>query len=187
MAAALRFRDLAADDLVVGADPRSGRGYLTSVFNDEWMARFGFLRSEGPTVADVLAARERDSRPNLVYVQPADSLRDAVLLMHKHSVSQLPVAKGEMPLANAEVFGWIDELRIMEAAFGDTGVLDRSVEDVMSARLPTLGIGEPIERAALLLDSANAVLVLDGGRPSTVLARADLLSFLSAKSLLDRG
>ncbi len=49
----------------------------------------------------------------------------------------------------------------------------------MSQRLPTIGIGQPVEMAVSLLDLAPALLVLDGGRPRTVLARADLLSFLS--------
>ena len=49
----------------------------------------------------------------------------------------------------------------------------------MSPRLPTIGIGEPVEMAVHLLDLAPAILVLDGGRPRTVLARADVLSFLS--------
>ncbi|NNF53691.1 MAG: cystathionine beta-synthase [Acidimicrobiales bacterium] len=184
VAAALKVAsELTADHMVVVLTPDSGRGYLTSIFNDEWMARFGFLASEGPTVADVVATREKGARPSLVYVQPDDTLRDAVKLMHKHSVSQLPVAQGEMPLANAEVFGSIDELRIMDAAFSATDILDHSVSEVMSDRLPTLGIGEPVERAVGVLDSINAALVLDGGRPSTVLSRADLLTFLSSKSL----
>ena len=183
VAAALQVaEELTADDLVVVLTPDSGRGYLSSVFNDEWMIRFGFLRvtgqASGHLVADVLESRQSD-RPRLVYVQPEDTVRDAVLLMHKHSVSQLPVAQGEMPLANAEVFGAIDELRIMEAAFGDATVLDRSVNEVMSARMPTVGIGQSVEVAVEMLDSAAALLVLDGGRPCTVLARADLLSFLS--------
>jgi cystathionine beta-synthase len=92
------------------------------------------------------------------------------------------VAKGAMPLAAAEVMGSIDELRIMELAFGDHSVLDRSVEDVMSPRMPTIGIGQTVEMAVQLLDLAPALLVLDGGRPRTVVARADLLSFLSTDS-----
>jgi cystathionine beta-synthase len=175
--------ELGPDDLVVVLTPDSGRGYLSTVFNDEWMGRFGFLQSEGPSVGDVVAARDAEHRPSLVYVQPDDVVRDAILLMHKHSVSQLPVAQGEMPLANAEVFGSIDELRTMEAAFGDAGVLDRPVAEVMKPRMPTIGIGESVERAVLLLDAVNALLVLDGGRPCTVLSRADLISFLSIDPL----
>ncbi|MEL7210035.1 MAG: cystathionine beta-synthase, partial [Actinomycetota bacterium] len=170
--------ELGPDDLVVVLIPDSGRGYLSRVFNDEWMAGFGFLRAEGPVVADVLAAKE-DDVPPLLYVQPADQVRGVVDLMHEHDVSQLPVAKGEMPLAAAEVMGSIDELRIMESAFGDPAVLDGSVADVMSPRMPTIGIGQPVELAVRLLDLAPALLVLDGGRPRTVVARADLLAFLS--------
>ncbi len=177
-AALVQAQELSADDLVVVLLPDSGRGYLSRVFNDHWMAGFGFLESGGPTVADVLAAKD-DDVPGLVYLQPTDSVRDAVKLMHEHDVSQLPVAKGEMPLAAAEVMGSIDELRIMELAFGDQSVLDRSVEDVMSPKMPTIGAGQTVEMAVELLDQAPALLVLDGGRPRSVVARADLLSFFS--------
>ncbi|MEM7326306.1 MAG: cystathionine beta-synthase [Actinomycetota bacterium] len=184
VAASLQLAEgLGPDDLVVVLLPDSGRGYLSRVFNDEWMAGFGFLRSNGPVVADVLGAKDGDV-PRLVYVQPEDSVRDAVRLMHEHDVSQLPVAKGEMPLAAAEVMGSIDELRIMGSAFGDGTALDRSVEDVMSPRMPTIGIGQPVELAVQLLDMAPALLVLDGGRPRTVVARADLLSFLSSDGIV---
>ena len=169
---------LGPDDLVVVLIPDSGRGYLSRVFNDEWMAGYGFLTSDGPVVADVLEEKEGDIPP-LLYVQPDDRVRDVVDLMHEHDVSQLPVAKGEMPLAAAEVMGSIDELRIMEAAFTKPDVLDRSVGDVMSPKMPTIGIGQPVEMAVQLLDMAAALLVLDGGRPRTVVARADLLTFLS--------
>ena len=53
---------LTADDLVVVLIPDSGRGYLSRVFNDQWMAGYGFLIGDGPVVADVLAAKD-DGRP----------------------------------------------------------------------------------------------------------------------------
>ena len=176
---------LGSDDLVVVLIPDSGRGYLSRVFNDEWMAGFGFLTAEGPVVADVLAAKE-DDRPSLLYAQPEDRVRDVVELMHHHDVSQVPVAKGEMPLAAAEVSGAIGELRIMEAAFNDPTILDRSVTDVMGPAMPTIGIGQPVGLAVQLLDLAPALLVLDGGRPRAVVARADLLSFLSLDPAMAR-
>ena len=91
----------------------------------------------------------------------------------------MPVAKNEMPLAAAEVMGSIDELRLMERVFADASVLDEPVEDVMSPALATIGTGQPVELAVELLDNASALLVLDGGRPRTVLARTDVLRFLS--------
>jgi cystathionine beta-synthase len=180
VAAALKVAERCTpDDLVVVLIPDSGRGYLSKVFNDDWLARFGFLVCEGTTVAEVLDAKEGELPP-LIYVNPDTSVRDAVLLMRKHGLSQLPVAKGEMPIAAAEVMGAIDELRVMERAFADAGVLDRTVEAVMGPPLPTVGSGQCVELAVSLLDSAPALLVLDGGRPKTVLARTDMLTFLSA-------
>jgi len=166
------------DDLVVVLLPDSGRLYLSKVFNDDWMAGFGFLRSDGPVVADVVGSRRADV-PDLVYVQPGDPASEAVALMHHHGVSQLPVAKGEMPLAAAEVMGSVSELRLMDLAFGDHGLLDTSVEQIMSPPLPTIGAGQPVAMAVGLLDSNSALLVLDGGRPCSVISSSDVLSFLS--------
>jgi cystathionine beta-synthase len=182
VAAALRVAATAGPDvLVVVLIPDAGRGYLSRVFNDEGLARYGFLSGDGPTVADVVDAKDEGDVPPLVYVMPGSAVRDAVLLMRKQGLSQLPVAKGEMPIAAAEVMGAIDELRIMERTFADPAVLDLPVEAVMGPPLPTIGSGQPIERAVELLDLAPALLVLDGGRPQAVLARTDVLTFLSAQ------
>jgi cystathionine beta-synthase len=164
---------------VVVLIPDSGRGYLSRVFDDDWMAGYGFVHSEGRTVADVLQARGGDVPP-LVYVHPEDSVRRAVNLMRGHGVSQLPVAKGELPLAAAEVLGAVDELALMDLAMHDRSILDSPVEKVMGPRLPTIGIGQPLELAVELLDRAPAVVVLAGGRPHIVLARTDMLRYLSS-------
>ncbi len=174
------------DDLIVVLLPDSGRGYLSRVYNDDWMAGFGFLRSEGSVVADVIAARD-GQLPPLAYVQPQDSVRHAVNLMRSHGLSQLPVAKGEMPLAAAEVMGSVDELQLMEKAFRSSSILDVTVEEVMGPKLPTVGIGQTIDHAVALLDRAPALLVLDGGRPCTVVARTDVLTFLSDASTAKKG
>jgi cystathionine beta-synthase len=69
----------------------------------------------------------------------------------------------------------------MEWVFLESSALDRPVEDVMSPALPTIGSGQAVGLAVQLLESANALLVLDGGRPQAVLARTDVLTFLSAQ------
>ena len=40
--------------VVVVLIPDSGRGYLSKLYDDKWLADFGFLRSVGHTVGDVL-------------------------------------------------------------------------------------------------------------------------------------
>jgi cystathionine beta-synthase len=180
VAAALEVgKALGPEGLVVVLIPDSGRGYLSKVFDDEWMAGYGFAHSEGRTVEDVLRARGGDVPP-LVYVHPDDTVRRAVNLMRGHGVSQLPVAKGELPLAAAEVLGAVDELALMDLVMHDRNVLDSQVEKVMGPRLPTIGIGQPLELAVELLDRAPAVVVLAGGRPHVVLARTDMLRYLSS-------
>lgn len=169
---------LGPDDLVVVLIPDSGRGYLSRVFDEDWMAGYGFVRGTGHTVADVLESRG-GAIPPLVYLYPEDSGQRAVNVMRGYGLSQLPVAKGEMPLAAAEIVGAVDELALMERAFRDPHVLDEPVEKVMGDRLPTIGIGQPVALAVELLDTAPALVVLSGGRPRAVLGRADVLEHLA--------
>jgi cystathionine beta-synthase len=181
VAAALEVgRDLGPDDLVVVLVPDSGRGYLSRVFDEDWMAGFGFVRGGEHSVADVLESRGGAIPPH-VYVRPSDTGQRAVNVMRGYGLSQLPVAKGEMPLAAAEILGAVDELALMDLAFRDPHVLDEPVEKVMGQPLPTIGIGQPIALAVELLDTAPALVVLAGGRPHAVLGRTDVLEHLAGR------
>ena len=133
---------------------------------------------DGTVISDLLETRVGDL-PELIYVSPEDTVRDAALTMRKYGVSQIAVAKGEMPLSAAEVIGSVSELWLMTQSYQSEEILDEPVEDVMQTALPTIGAGEPIDRAAELLEHAPALLVLEGGRPRTIVSRTDLLGFLS--------
>ena len=181
VAAALEVgRDLGPDDLVVVLIPDSGRGYLSRVFDEDWMSGYGFLRGADHTVADLIESRSHDVPP-LVHVSPADTVERAINVLRGYGVSQLPVAKGELPLAAAEVVGAVDELALMDLAFRDPAVLREPVEKVMGPRLPTIGVGQPIALAVEMLDTAGALVVLAGGRPTLVLTRSDLLDYLAGR------
>jgi cystathionine beta-synthase len=171
-----KVANLGPEHLMVVVVPDSGRGYLAHEFNDEWMASFGFLRSEGVTAATVLDARRET--PSLVYVNPEQPVSAAIDLLRTHDISQLPVVKNQPPFANAEVVGSVDELQLMHLAVGDPSSLDKPVGLVMGPRMPTIGIGQSIEDVVAKLDAANAVLVLKGGRPFSILSRADVLRHL---------
>ncbi len=177
-------RDCGPGDLVVVLVPDSGRLYLSTMFDDEWMAGFGFIRASGPVVDDVLSSR-RVGVPELLYVQPHQTVREASWIMSEHGVSQLPVGKGEMPLANAEVMGSVSELRLMERAFETGEVMDQKVSDVMGPRLPTIGSGQPVALAVEMLETCSALLVLAGGQPRAVVSSSDVLTFLSGRLTAD--
>ena len=175
-------RELGAGDVVVVLIPDSGRGYLSKVFNDQWMTDFGFLHADGPTAGDVLAEKD-GSIPDLVLIRPEEPARRAIGMMRDLGVSQLIVSvTTELPLAAKEVSGSVDELGLMDRAFRDPTVLDQPVGDIMGPRMPMVGIGEPVPRVVACLDRGPSVLVLDGGHPIGVLSRADVLAFLASRS-----
>ncbi|MGH2726481.1 MAG: pyridoxal-phosphate dependent enzyme, partial [Actinomycetota bacterium] len=172
--------ELGPEAVVVVLIPDSGRGYLSKVYNDHWMAEYGFLRVGGETVADV-AGRKGGAIPALVHIHPDESVRAAIALMREYQVSQVPVVKAEPPLAFAEVVGAVKERDLLEKAFREQGTLDRPVGEVMGPPLPSVGIGESIDQAVEALERGPAVLVVDGGHPVGILTRSDLLDFLSSR------
>ena len=180
VAAAVRLaKDAKPDDMIVVFNPDSGRGYLSTVFNESWMANFGFLKECDQCVGAVLDTRNA-SIENLLYVNPHQPVSDAIEIMRANGVSQLPVCKNTPPFANAEVSGSVDELELMEVIHRDPGAMTTSVEKVMGAKLPTIGVGQKVELAVQMLETAPALLVLSGGRPLSVLTRSDLLSYFTA-------
>jgi cystathionine beta-synthase len=168
---------LDSEAVVVVLIPDSGRGYLSKLYNDAWMADFGFLLTSGQTTAGVLAAKRRDLPP-LVHVHPDESVRQVITVLREYDVSQMPVLKAEPPLAAAEVVGSVEDRDLLERAFEDPSILDRPVGAVMGAPLPTVGVGEPVELAVRRTEDGGAVVVLDAGHPVGILTRSDLLGFL---------
>ena len=179
-AALLVGAELGPDDVVVVLIPDSGRGYLSKVYNDNWMAEYGFLKVGGQTVADVVA-RKGGPIPALVHIHPDETVRDAIRLMREYQVSQVPVVKAEPPLAFAEVVGAVKERDLLEKAFREESTLDRPVGEAMGPPLPSVGIGESFDQAVEALERGPAVLVVDAGHPVGILTRSDVLDFLSSR------
>jgi cystathionine beta-synthase len=168
------------DDVIVVLLPDGGRGYLSKIFNDDWMADYGFLRTQtGPTVADLLAARQIDL-PALVHVHPDETVAAAIALLREYDVSQLPVVKEEPPLMAAEVAGSVAERDLLDALVSGRASPHDPVSEHMSPPLPVLGQGEPVARAAAVLEKSGAALVHVDGKPAAVLTRADLLGFYAS-------
>jgi cystathionine beta-synthase len=175
--------EVGPDAVVVVLLPDSGRNYLSKIFDDQWMIDFGFLRcGDGPCAGDVLAAKDRRIA-DLVLITPDQPARRAIGMMRDLGISQLVVSvTTEQPLAAKEVSGVLNELDLMDRAFGDASVLDRPVKEIMSPAMPMIGTGEPVSALVAQLDRAASVLVLDGGHPVGVLTRSDVLSFLASRS-----
>ena len=174
-------RPLGPDHVVVVLVPDSGRGYLSKLYNDGWMADFGFLRASGQPVGEVLASKG-GGLPPLVHVHPDETVRDVIGILHEYGISQVPVLKAELPVAAAEVVGSVHERDLLEGAFLDPALLERPVGEVMGPPLSAVGAGEPLELAVARMEGAGAVLVLDAGHPIGILTRSDLLGALVGRS-----
>jgi cystathionine beta-synthase len=191
--AALRVAATAAPgSVIVVLLPDGGRGYLSKIFNDEWMADYGFLASGGsdPTVADVLAFKGDSAAgalPALVHVHPDETVAAAVALLREYDVSQLPVVRSEPPLMAAEVAGSVAERNLLEELVAGRAKPSDPVADHMSPPLPLIGSGEPATAAAAALEGSGAALVHVEGKPTAILTRQDLLAFLASPSHLPRG
>jgi cystathionine beta-synthase len=179
--AALRVAERAsAGDLVVVLLPDSGRGYLSKVFNDEWLADYGFLTTGSDhTVAQVLRAKTGGAVPQFVHTHPTETVREAIDILREYEVSQMPVVKAEPPVMAAEIVGSVVERDLLDALFAGRANLADAVERHMSPPLPMVGGGEPVSAAVNALESADAAIVVEDGRPTGVITRQDLLGYLA--------
>src|SRR6478735_4772035 len=173
------------DAVVVVLLPDGGRGYLSKIFNDEWMSSYGFLRSRldgstgEQTVGDVLRGKSGEL-PDLVHTHPSETLRDAIEILREYGVSQMPVVGAEPPVMAGEVAGSVSERDLLSAVFEGRAALADPVEKHMSKPLPLIGAGEPVSSATKALGDTDALMVVDDGKPAGVITRHDLLGFLSA-------
>jgi cystathionine beta-synthase len=181
VAAALRVAATAGpEDVIVVLLPDGGRGYLSKIYNDEWMADYGFLTepTTEPKVADVLAGK-LGGLPEFVHAHPSESVAQAVAILREYNVSQLPVMKEEPPVMVAEVLGSVVERDLLGALVSGRASPDDPVGSHMSAPLPMVGSGEPVSRAVAALEKSGAAVVLVDGRPAGLITRQDVLSYLA--------
>jgi cystathionine beta-synthase len=176
VAAAVRVaHELPKDAVLVVVMPDSGRGYMSKIFNDEWMIANGFMGDDKrkDTVGDVLRAKQ--PLPPMLTVLETQVVKEALDMLRKYEISQLPVMRGK------EVIGSINDVAVMQAVFDHADLMHKPVGEVMGRAFPTLELDVEVDRAYKLLTLANpAIVVTDGGEPVGVVTRQDVISFLSA-------
>jgi cystathionine beta-synthase len=167
------------DGVVVVLLPDSGRGYLSKIFNDDWMADYGFLSAPGERTVREVMQRKGGSVPEFVHSHPTETVRDAIDILREYGVSQMPVVRAEPPVMTAEIVGAVHERDLLDALFTGRAQLADPLSQHMGAALPLVGAGEPVAAAMAALEKADAAVVVDDGRPSGVVTRQDVLAFLS--------
>jgi cystathionine beta-synthase len=180
---------LGPEDVVVVLLPDSGRGYLSKIFNDEWMRDYGFLEEGGDEahVGDVLARKdaiEHEGIPQFVHVHPDETVGEAVQILREYGVSQMPVVSpgaGHPDVMAGEVIGSIVERDLLDGLFAKRFSLEDPIGTHMSPPLPVVGSMESVSSLMAVLGRADAAVVLVQGKPQGIVTRQDLLAFMSRK------
>jgi cystathionine beta-synthase len=173
-----------ADATVVTLIPDSGRGYLSKLYDDNWLLEHGFLerRAPTPTIEEVLAFKraEEPEVPELVTVETHQKVGETIDLMQRYGISQIPVVRHDGVDSLADVVGSIRERGLLDRIFRNQDVLAEEVAAAMEPPLPAVEIGESVDTVFADLSAGNpAVVVARNGRPVGVLTRADLLDYLA--------
>jgi cystathionine beta-synthase len=156
--------------IVVVILPDTGERYLSKVHNDEWMRDNHLLDPSETRVADLLMGKGAGGQA-LLSVAPGDTVRQALELVRRYDVSQLPVVEAE------RVVGTVFDADIMKRVLDDPAELEKPVREVMDAPLPAVRPDEPVSRVAHLLSQKHAaVLVAENGHASGILTRLDVIS-----------
>jgi len=114
-----------------------------------------------------------------VHVHPTDTVRDAIEIMTKYEVSQMPVLTAEPPVVMGEVIGAIDERSLLESVFSGEAAMTDAIREFVGKPLGLIGVHESLSAAKAALATTDALLVTNDGKPAAVLTRHDLLTFLS--------
>src|SRR5213080_1966134 len=161
--------------------PDSGRSYLSKFLDDNWMLEHGFLERSAPTptVRELLQAKQGDT-PSLITIAAHQKVAEAIDVMERYSISQLPVVRDGDVTSLADVIGSLQDRALLDRVFKNADALHEDVASAMQGPLATVEASATVDEiVTALTGGSNAVVVAEGGRPVGVVTRSDLLDYLA--------
>jgi cystathionine beta-synthase len=177
----------AADAVIVVILPDGGRNYLSKLYNDEWLRANGLLATTGAVVRVGEILREWHAGaelPDVVVARTTDHVGAAIELLQRYGISQLPVS--EQPAGDDidGIVGSVSEKGLLDRAYRDPAVVERTVGEVMDRPLPAVDVDATLDETfGLLSGGAPGIVVVRGGRTAGVVTRLDLLEFLTHRDV----
>ncbi|MCS6833082.1 MAG: cystathionine beta-synthase [Flammeovirgaceae bacterium] len=157
---------LKKDDVMVVILPDHGSRYLSKIYNDNWMRDHGFLDKPFATARDIV----RNRKHKLVAIEKSAKVSEAILLMNKEGISQLPVKEGN------QIVGSLVDSKILSKLVEDPAVKDLSVGDVMDKPFMFVGLDNTVDALSSLINKENkALLVRDENEEIHIITQHDLL------------
>lgn len=160
---------LKKDDLVVCIFHDHGSRYVGKVYNDQWMMERGFL--DVKTFKDIVSGRVGKK---LITVEPTQTVAEAVDLMKKYDIEQIPVLK------DIEVIGSISEEGLFLKIFNNPEIKHATVESVLEPAFTMVEFNTPVEKLGQLITKDNgAVLAKDESGSYHIVTKYDILQSLT--------
>ena len=173
MAGLLQLKDeLKEGDVVVVIFHDHGTRYLGKMFNDEWMMEKGFFDKKGLVAKDLV---NNSTNGKLITVQSSDTIGEAVKVMSKMDISQIPVTNG------GRIVGSLNESILYSKVVANPDIKGQKVESIMQPAFPFVDISAPIDSlSAMITDTNPAVLVKDFKLDKTyIITRYDIINALT--------
>ena len=160
---------LKKDDMVVCIFHDHGSRYVAKIYNDQWMMERGFL--DVKTFKDIVNGR---GAKKLITIQPEITVGEAVDLMEKYNIENLPVIKNE------NILGSISESGLFTKMLHDgQDIKNKKVADVIEASYPIVAFDTPLERLSSLISKENgAVLAKDETGNFHIVTKYDVIQAL---------
>ncbi|HSC36471.1 MAG TPA: pyridoxal-phosphate dependent enzyme [Chitinophagaceae bacterium] len=160
---------LKKDDVVVCIFHDHGSRYVAKIYNDQWMMERGFL--DVKTFKDIVNGR--NNRQKLVTIDPGHTVAQAVELMKKYEIEQIPVINGAGPI------GAISESGLFQKVFSNPDIKNARVESVMEPPFPVVEFNTPVEKLGTLINKENgAVLSRDEAGNYHIVTKYDVINAL---------
>jgi len=160
---------LKSDDVVVLIFHDHGSRYVGKVYNDQWMMERGFL--EVRTFKDIINGR---GSQRLVTITPEHSVAEAIDLMKKYDIENIPV------LAGGENVGAISESGLFNKMLEDQRIKNQPVGSVMESPYPIVPFDTPVERLSMYINKENgAILSKDDSGAYQIVTKYDIIQSLN--------
>jgi cystathionine beta-synthase len=144
------------------------------MFNDDWMRDRGFLEIKKPKAIDLIASHKNQK---LITVDADSTINDALNVMNKFGISQMPVKKGD------NFVGSLNDSMLFSKLFADPSLKTKTVAELMQAPFPMVSEHAPMEEISKMINKENnAVLMTDLGGSVHIITRHDLIQGISQMS-----
>src|SRR5438309_274865 len=128
--------------------PDSGRSYMSKFYDDNWMLEHGFVerRVPPPTVLELLRSKriEETEVPTLITIAAHQKVGEAIDVMQRYSISQLPVVRDGELGSLADVIGSLQDRDLLDRVFKTPDALHDDVAAPMQPPVAADAADQPL-------------------------------------------